>query len=165
MCRPEWHTSCSFPNERPSHRASERVWRPPGHKVGPSRQRKRPRAVEPGGLEPLTPCLQESPKGFRERVIEHSVGRFGVRDHAGFMTHCSTALGYESRCGRRGSERWRSGRLRPESVLACRRNAALSRGARRLIGRHGDNADGPDVPRGLVRFAPMQLARITPPKE
>ena len=40
------------------------------------------------------PLLAKSPTGFRERLIEHAVGRCGVPDHAVLVTHCSTSLGY-----------------------------------------------------------------------
>ena len=42
------------------------------------------------GTGPLTPACVYSPNRFRERVIEHELGRCGVPDHAGFAHHCST---------------------------------------------------------------------------
>jgi len=48
------------------------------------------------GTRTPNPLLANSPKGFRERVIEHTVGRCGVPDDAGFVADCSTFLGYDS---------------------------------------------------------------------
>ena len=67
-------------------------------------------AIPPKRFDPLTwrgakgtrtpnRLLAKSPNGLRERAIEHVVGRSGVPDHAGFVTDCSTSVGYE--CGQR----------------------------------------------------------------
>ena len=52
------------------------------------------------GTRTPNPLLAKSPNRFRERVVEHTVGRCGVPDHAHFDPHCSTSLGYETWVGR-----------------------------------------------------------------
>jgi hypothetical protein len=71
------------------------------------------------------PRLAQSPKGFRERMIEHAVGRSGVPDHAILVPHCSTSLGYRSRDRAR-----RMARARPPAAALSSHQRGCAQGSR-----------------------------------
>ena len=88
---------------------------------------------EANGTRTPNPQLANSPMRFRERLIEHVGPPCGVPDHAGFVTDCSTFLGYvPGQVNTTGAVR--SGLRAGSAVAATRHRFCTSARRKQLLG-------------------------------